>query len=214
MTNPDLTLIATLLDRSGSMDSIADDMRGGFDALIASERGQAGSTDVTLAQFDNEYQVVYASRPIADVPPLVLEPRSGTALLDAIGRFVTDVGAGLAALPEADRPGRVMVLVITDGEENASVEWTKPAVQELVARQQNDYGWDFVFLGANIDAIDVGTGLGFSPDRSLTYDASTEGVAGAFTSVASYSAAVRSAPVEVRSGVGFDDADRRRARRT
>ena len=172
MTNPDISLIAALLDRSGSMESIADDTRGGFDAYIAGQRGQAGATLVTLAQFDNEYDVVYQNRPVDDVPPLALEPRGMTALLDAIGRFVTEVGSGLAALPEEDRPGDVTVLVMTDGHENASAEWTKEAVRELISQQETVYDWDFVFLGANMDAVDVGTGLGFAPGKSLTYDAS------------------------------------------
>ena len=99
------------------------------------------------------------------MPLLTLEPRSGKGrvLLDAIGRFVTEVGSSLAALPEPDRPGDVTVLVMTDGHENASAEWTKDAVQQLVSQQETVYGWDFVFLGANMDAIDVGTSLGSRP---------------------------------------------------
>lgn len=212
MTNPDLTLIATLLDRSGSMASIADDTRGGFDSLIAAERAQAGTTLVTLAQFDNEYQLVYENRPIADVPSLTLEPRGTTALVDAIGRFITGIGSSLAELPEHERPGRVMVLVMTDGHENASIEWTKPTVQQLISEQETKYDWDFVFLGANMDAIDVGTDLGFSPDRSLTYAPSTAGVAGAYTSVSRYMKTSRAVEPQARRSVGFDDADRRRAR--
>src|SRR4030081_224879 len=120
MTNPDLMLIAALLDRSGSMQAIADDTRGGIDTFVAKQRGTAGSTVVTLAQFDDEYEMVYQNRPIDDVPALALEPRGTTALLDAIGRFISDIGSGLAALPENDRPGVVMVVVLTDGHENAS----------------------------------------------------------------------------------------------
>ena len=116
MTNPDATLIAALLDRSGSMNVIADDTRGGFDAFIAGVRNQPGTTVVTLAQFDDTYEVVYENRDIATVPPLTLEPRGRTALLDAIGRFVTDVGSSLAAMAEDDRPGDVTVLVMNGGE--------------------------------------------------------------------------------------------------
>lgn len=210
MTNPELSLIAALLDRSGSMQSIADDMRGGFDAYLAGENTQTGRTVVTLAQFDDSYQLVYQNRPIADVPPLTLEPRGTTALLDATGRFITEVGSGLAALPEDDRPGEVTVLVMTDGLENSSREWSKEAVQQLVSQQQNTYGWDFVFLGANMDAVDVGTDLGFAPGKSLTYDASTAGVAGAFASVSAYRQRRRSRPGD--ASVAFDDEDRMRAK--
>ncbi|HTM86395.1 MAG TPA: VWA domain-containing protein [Mycobacterium sp.] len=209
MTNPDLSLIAALLDRSGSMQSIADDMRGGFDAYLAGERTQTGRTVVTLAQFDDRYQLVYQNRPVAEVPPLTLEPRGTTALLDAIGRFITEVGSGLAALPEDDRPGDVTVLEMTDGMENASKEWTKDAVQQLVSQQENAYSWDFVFLGANMDAVDVGTDLGFAPGKSLTYDASPAGVSGAFSSVAAYRQRRRASPSA--GSVAFDDEDRNRA---
>lgn len=162
MTDSNKNLIAALLDRSGSMQDIAADMRGGFDSYIAKEGGQAGTTLVTLAQFDDQYDVVYSDRPVDSVPPLILEPRGTTALLDAIGRFITEVGAGLAALPEDQRPGEITVLVMTDGHENASTEWTAEAVRALIAQQESVYSWDFVFLGANMDAVEVGTRLGLS----------------------------------------------------
>lgn len=162
MTNPQLALVAALLDRSGSTHFISDDTRGGFDSFIAKEREAAVLTVVTLAQFDNRYELVYDNVPIEDVDPLVLEPRGGTALYDAIGRLVSAVGAGLAAIPEDERPGSVTVLVMTDGHENSSREWTNSAVRELIQRQESEYCWDFVFLGSNIDAVEVGADLGFS----------------------------------------------------
>lgn len=213
MTDSTKSLIAALLDRSGSMQAVATDMRGGFDAYIAAERGQSGATLVTLAQFDDHYDVVYENQSIETVPALVLEPRGMTALLDAIGRFVTEVGAGLAAMPEAERPGEVTVLVMTDGHENASREWSKEAVQRLIAQQETVYGWDFVFLGANMDAVDVGSRLGFAPGKSLTYDADGEGVAGAWQAVASYSARKRSRGPAPAASIVFDDAERRGARK-
>ncbi|WP_059022290.1 VWA domain-containing protein [Mycobacterium sp. M26] len=211
MTNPDVALIAALLDRSGSMESIADDTRGGFDAYIAAQRGQPGTTLVTLAQFDNVYDVVYQNRPVEDVPSLTLEPRGMTALLDAVGRFVTEVGTALAALPEQDRPGDVTIVVMTDGHENASQEWTKEAVRALISQQEKVYDWDFVFLGANMDAIDVGTDLGFAPGKSLTYDASPTGVDGAFAAVANYTSRKRSRGQRPAASVVFDDAERQGA---
>lgn len=208
MTDSTKTLIAALLDRSGSMEAIADDMRGGFDTYIGAERHQPGTTLVTLAQFDDRYDVVYQNQPIASVPALDLQPRGMTALLDAIGRFVTEVGAGLAALPENERPGEVTVLVLTDGHENASGQWTKDAVRQLIAQQETVYGWDFVFLGANMDAVDVGSQLGFAPGKSLTYDADGAGVQGAWDAVASYSARKRSRGPRPAASIVFDDAER------
>lgn len=213
MTNTDLKLIAALLDRSGSMQSIAADMCGGFDAFIAKERTQSGTTVVTLAQFDNEYEVVYERAPIEAVPGLALEPRGSTALLDAIGRFISEVGAGLAAMPEADRPGEITVLVITDGHENSSREWSGDAVRRLITQQESQYSWDFVFLGANMDAVEVGSRLGFAPGKSLTFDAEGAAVRGAWDAVSTYTSRKRTQSVETVASVGFDDAERSAARR-
>lgn len=212
MTNPQPSLVAALLDRSGSMHSIADDTRGGFDSFIGKEREQDENTVVTLAQFDQQYELVYSSQPIRTVPPLVLQPRGSTALYDAIGRLITDVGVELAALPEDERPGSVTVVVMTDGHENASKEWTNTAVRSLIAQQEKDYQWDFVFLGSNIDAVDVGTDLGFARDKSMTYVSTTVGVTAAFDSVASYQDRKRAQVLGAPPAAGFSEADRRRAR--
>ncbi len=201
------TLIAVLLDRSGSMESIKPDTEGGFNAFIAEQRKEPGDARVTLAQFDTEYEVVYANRPIADVPPLQLQPRSMTALYDALGRLITDVGAELAARPEAERPGHVIVVVMTDGMENSSAEWTHEAVSAAIKRQESEYSWYFVFLGANMDAVAVGAQLGFAPDRTMTYDASELGVASAMAATTNYvSRQRRAAPMA--AAPGFSDADR------
>ncbi len=213
MTNSNLSLIAALLDRSGSMQTIAGDTRGGFDAYIAGLAGQPGETRVTLAQFDDRYELVYADRPLGEVPPLVLEPRNRTALLDAIGRFVTEVGAGLAALPEDNRPGAVTVVVMTDGCENASREWTVEAVRALIAQQEQTYSWDFVFMGANMDAVEVGTHLGFAPGKSLTYDAAPDAVAGAWSAMTAYSGRKSRRGDQPQSSIVFDDAERTSSRK-
>ena len=170
MTRTDLTHLYFLLDRSGSMQSIASDTEEGFAAFIAEQRATcSGDCRVTLAQFDNEYELVYAERPLADVPPLELMPRGSTALLDAMGRLITDAGARLAALSEEERPGTVVVAVMTDGWENASSEWTHPAIRALVEQQTTKYGWQFMYMGADQDAVEVGTSIGVSADNSITY---------------------------------------------
>ena len=141
MTNADLMHLYFLLDRSGSMQSIREDTIGGFDAFIAEQRTQPGDCRVTLAQFDDRYDVVYVDLPVAEVPGLQLQPRGTTALLDAIGRLVTDAGERLAALPEADRPGTVIVGIMTDGHENSSKEWSHAAVKSLIQQQTQTYGF-------------------------------------------------------------------------
>src|SRR6202165_1624504 len=178
MTDPRRTLIAVLLDRSGSMETIKSDTEGGFNAFIDGQRGQAGDVRVTLAQFDTHYDVVYANRPVRGGPPLDLEPRGMTALCDALGRLIAAVGAELATRPEQERPGSVVIVMLTDGHENSSREWTHEAVSAAIGRQESEYSWDFLFLGANMDAVAVGEQLGFQRDKSITYQPSSEGVAG------------------------------------
>ena len=162
MTDATLTYLYFLLDRSGSMQSIRTDTEGGFDAFITEQRGLSGRCRVTLAQFDDRYEEVYADRDLADVPPLVLAPRGSTALLDALGRVIVEAGERLAALPEDQRPGSVIVGVITDGYENASREWTHPRIKDLIEQQTRDYGWQFLYLGADQDAIEEGAKKGFA----------------------------------------------------
>ena len=169
MTNTNLTQLAILLDRSGSMQSIVADTIGGFDAFIAEQRNAPGVCRVTLAQFDNEYEEVYADRPLTSVPGLELHPRGSTALLDAIGQLVTTIGSRLAAMPEHERPGTVIIGIMTDGQENASTEWTHQAIKALIEQQTNHYGWQFLYMGADQDAIEVGTSIGVGAAHSITY---------------------------------------------
>ena len=206
MTNKDLTLIAALLDRSGSMQDCKRATETGFDELINKQRSEPGRAVVTLSMFDDVYENVYANIPIADVRPLELEPRNMTAMLDATGRFITEIGAELAALPEGERPGTVICLIMTDGYENASTEWTWEAVNELITQQREKYNWQFIFLGANIDAEVVGARMGVPLGSAMTFDADMVECAMESTARAMSS---------VRAGVpmGFTPDERRRSRR-
>ncbi|WP_454299519.1 hypothetical protein [Salana multivorans] len=122
MPDKDYTHIAMLLDRSGSMATIRQATIEGFDAFVAEQRATPGRATLTLAQFDYEYQEVYADKPIAEVPSLVLEPRGNTALLDSIGRLISSTAARLGQLSEEELPGTVVLGIMTDGHENASRE--------------------------------------------------------------------------------------------
>src|SRR4051812_6786829 len=169
MTRSDLTHLYFLLDRSGSMQSIKSDIEGGFAAFVEEQRRGAGACRATLAQFDDVYEVVYSDRPIADVPPLDLQPRNMTALHDAMGRMITDAGARLAALSEERRPGTVIVAIMTDGLENASKEWTGAAIKSLVEQQTTQWGWTFMYMGADQDAVEVGASLGIAREHAVTF---------------------------------------------
>ena len=170
MTDSNKTLIAALLDRSGSMDDSKEFTEDGWRELINTQRSEPEYCEVTLAQFDTEYEVLYPPTAIAAVPEFVLVPRGGTALLDAAGVFITEVGEQLAALPADQRPGQVICLIMTDGMENASRQWDWEAVKKLITQQREVYGWEFIFLGADIDAVEIGERMGMDPRYAMTYD--------------------------------------------
>ena len=169
MTNPNLTWLVFLLDRSGSMQSIKSDVIGGFDAFIAEQRAGDGVAAVTLAQFDDEYEVVYQGIALEQVPSLALHPRGSTALLDSMGKLITDTAAEIDALAEADKPGNVVVAIMTDGMENSSHEWRRSDIKALVEQQTKDGGWEFLYMGADQDAVEVGKGLGVKDGQAITY---------------------------------------------
>ena len=197
MTNPKKTLIAALLDRSGSIASIREDISGAYDSFVADQRKVPGECLFTLAQFDTHYDEVYTDVPVAEVPPLNLVPRGMTALFDATGKLITSVGERLAALPEEERPGTVIVVIMTDGLENASREWTADSVKSLIEQQKEQYGWEFVYLGADQDAIKVASGMGIRGDSAMTYTRGQAGEALRMTShnVGAYRNAVASGQV-------------------
>lgn len=172
MTDARKTHIYFLLDRSGSMASIRSATEEGFDAFVAEQRSGDGECFVTLAQFDNEYTPVFQGLPVENVPTLSLTPRGSTALLDSMGRMIHDAGAELEGMAEADRPGTVIVAIMTDGHENASTEYTHAAIKAVVEHQTEKYDWQFLYMGADQDAIEVGRTIGVKDDYSVTYSRS------------------------------------------
>lgn len=175
MTNPDYTALLLIVDRSGSMGSIRDDMVGGLETLLAKQAQQPGRLTVDIVAFDDrvEHQATFADPATVRVE---LEPRGMTALLDALGESLEGFRSALNAMPEHARPDTVQVVVVTDGQENASTTWTLPRVNRLVTELTAELGWDFVYLGAGQDAIEVGRGLGFDPGSSMAWDASSDAV--------------------------------------
>jgi hypothetical protein len=167
------THIAVVLDRSGSMSLCADDTVGGFNAFVAEQKKAEGEATMTLTQFDTEYEIVYDFKNIQDVPKLTFVPRGNTALLDAIGRTIQTVGHSLELKPEAERPEKVIFVIITDGKENSSREFKKDQINQLIKTQTDVYKWEFVYLGANQDAIQEGSALGVLLTNALTFDTRT-----------------------------------------
>lgn len=196
MTNPKYTLIAVVLDRSGSMHRVRDATIEGLNAFITSQQQTPGCADMTLVQFDDQYEVNYECRPIEEVSPLTHEtymPRGMTALLDAIGRTIDSTGKKLAAMPENERPGKVIFVVQTDGDENCSHEYTRERVFDMIKHQREVYNWEFMFLGANQDAIASATSLGMLPSSGLNYNHDPVSSAKAFRTAGLYSTVSRSA---------------------
>jgi hypothetical protein len=185
-----LTDITTVLDRSGSTATISKDICGGFDSFVEDQRKADGECLLTLLQFDTEYEVVYSGKQAADVPPLAHHPRGMTALLDSVGRAITETGERIAKLPEEERPGRVLFLIITDGLENSSKEWTHAQLMDSIKKQREQWKWDFVFLAADQDAIQEGEKFGIAAANAVNIQASPEGIRKAY---AMTSAAVTSA---------------------
>ena len=165
----DLTDITLVVDRSGSMEAIRQDAMGGVNRFIRDQAEKPGEALLTLVQFDTEYEFVHRAVPIGSVPEYVLTPRGGTALLDAVGRAINETGERLAAIPEADRPGLVVFVVMTDGQENSSREFTKAQVKEKIEHQQNGYAWQFVFLGANQDAFAEAGSMGMQAAAAANF---------------------------------------------
>src|SRR5580693_1330174 len=163
--NTELTEIAIVLDRSGSMASMAKEAIGGFNGFLDSQQKLPGDARLTLVLFDHEHIVKYDERPIKDVSPLdehTYEPRGTTALLDAIGRTINTIGERLDKTPEPERPGKVIIAILTDGLENASQEFKPKQIRSMIEHQREKYSWEFIYLGANQDAIEVGETMGIA----------------------------------------------------
>jgi len=168
----DLTDITLVVDRSGSMESGRMEAENGINAFIADQRKQPGFANLTLVQFDTEYKFIHNGVCIHDIPKYKLRPRGMTALLDAVGRAINEVGARLEAIPERARPGCVIFVIVTDGHENASHEFTKDQIKEMIERQRSVYNWKFTFLGADEKAFDQAAGMGILRGSSACYNKS------------------------------------------
>lgn len=203
MTNSNLTQLLAIVDRSGSMLSCETEMRNALDQFFAEQAKEDGQCVVDYVQFDNQYQLVYRDKPVSEAKA-VLEPRGTTALLDAIGRGMTDLGEKLSALPEDQRPGTVLVAIVTDGGENASHEWQADAVRKLIEEQRTQWNWEVIFLGANIDAVATAGAFGIPVGNALTFDTNNSDVAVA--SMSAYTTTYRGT-----GNATFTDEDRKNA---
>lgn len=186
MTKENFTSINVIIDKSGSMGHLATDTIGSFNTFVKEQKETPGEAAFTLCTFNDDYHLVHDFVKLGSVPDLdskSYRPNGSTALLDAMGTTINSVGAKLAAMPEADRPSKVIFLIITDGQENASHRFTKAQIKSMVEHQRNVYNWEFVFMGANIDAISEGSSLGISAQNSVNYSATAGGTHKLYESV-------------------------------
>jgi hypothetical protein len=212
----DYTDITVILDRSGSMADIARDMCGGFDRMIEDQRKLPGMCLVSLRQFNTAPEVIYEGRYVSEVPPLEIAPFGGTALYDALAYTIEATGHRLSKIPEHQRPAKVLIIVITDGEENSSKEYGGPRgaerIKAMVKRQTEVYSWQFVYLGADPSAFSHAADLGIkvaaqyvaSPRGAMAMNAVLSNAVGVYRSSRGSGPSGQSASFTMDSHIGED----------
>ena len=177
--NNNLTELVFILDRSGSMGGLEKDTIGGYNSFIEKQRQEDGEANLTTVLFDHAYELLHDRADIKKVKPMTdkeYSVRGTTALLDAIGVSITATGKKLEGIAEAERPGKVLFVITTDGMENASKEYTAGSIKSMIEHQKEKYSWEFLFLGANIDAVKTAESFGIAKEMAVDYLCDSEGV--------------------------------------
>ncbi len=192
-----LTEIVFILDRSGSMSGLEKDTIGGFNSMIKKQREEEGDCYISTILFDNHSQVIHDRLPLDKVPELTEKEyfvRGCTALLDAVGGAIHHIGNVHKYAREEDRPEKTLFVITTDGMENASRTYTYDMVKKMITHEKEKYGWEFLFLGANIDAAKEAGRFGIAPERAANYHADSEGTSVIYDSLSCCIQSYRSAP--------------------
>ena len=175
-----LTELVFILDRSGSMSGLEQDTIGGYNSLLENQKKEPGEAIVTTVLFDDKYELLHDRINLKGITPITGKEyfvRGSTALLDAIGRTIDKIGNAQKHTAEAERAEKVMFVITTDGMENASREYRYDKIKSMIEAQKERFGWEFLFIGANIDAVETASRFGISPDRAANYHADSEGTA-------------------------------------
>lgn len=175
--------IICIIDRSGSMASIANDAIGGFNTFLEDQKKVEGEATLTFVQFDTEYEVIHENKPLNDVPILdnkTFQPRGATALLDAVGKTIDNTGKRLSNTPESNRPDKVIIAILTDGEENSSKQYNLSKIKEMIQHQKEKYQWEFIFLGANQDAFAEAAKIGIDVNDTFNFASTGKGIRSAY----------------------------------
>ncbi len=173
-----LTELVFILDKSGSMSGLESDTIGGYNAMLKKQQEEPGEALVTTVLFDDNYVLLHDRRNIKGIRPIGEKDYyvgGRTALLDAIGRTIHKIENARKQTAQEQRADKVMFVITTDGMENASREYSMEKVRAMIERQKEEYGWEFIFLGANIDAIATAARFGISANRAANYHADREG---------------------------------------
>lgn len=176
----DLTELVLILDRSGSMSGLETDTIGGFNSMLDKQRSATGNALVTTVLFDHDYEVLHNRLPLQSVAPITDKEyfvRGNTALLDAVGKTILNISALHKNMAQAEVPSKVLFVITTDGFENASREFTYRQIKIMIEEHKSRYDWEFIFLGANIDAAKEAGRFGISEDHSVQYHNDAKGVA-------------------------------------
>lgn len=205
-----LTEIVFILDRSGSMAGLEKDTIGGFNAMVEKQRKEAGEAVISTVLFDNYSEVIHDRLTLDQIPQLTEKEyfvRGCTALLDAVGGAIHHIGNVHKYAREEDRPEKTIFVITTDGMENASRNYTYDRVKAMIERQKGKYGWEFLFLGANIDAAREAARFGIGADRAANYHADHEGTGVIYETVSEAICQVRScaAPLQANWKARIDE---------
>lgn len=213
----DLTELVFIIDRSGSMSGLESDTIGGFNSMIRKQKQAEGEALISTVLFDNVSEVLHDRVNVEDIQPMTEHDytvRGTTALLDAIGGAIHHIGNVHKYARQEDVPEHTMFVITTDGMENASRYYSSDKVKKMIERQKVKYGWEFLFLGANIDAVETASHFGIGADRAVNYNCDSEGTALNYEVVSDAICSVRcSAPLKADWKKRIDEDYKKRGRK-
>lgn len=182
-TQAEPVLLVCILDRSGSMHDLATDTIGGYNAFLEKQKAAEGEAELTTVLFDDEYEFLLERQPLAKVPELTEKEyfaRGSTALLDAVGKTIMSTAGSMKKEGICPERRKVLFMIMTDGKENASREYSRETIKNMITEAQEKYGWQFIFMGANIDSFAEAHSLGIDSKNAMNYEASGRGVQASF----------------------------------